>query len=144
MLNNGSKALDEILEVGNMSNDVKGIGFDYNSMSKEAKFPTKKFSPLKKKTKVLILDHMSQHPAQHMYPHYGRNNKSSWKYHHCGIYGNITPYFYILYGYPHPYSQPRFNKNKGKETQAKKVWKPKEPITYLIAHTSLRVSLRED
>lgn len=49
MFNNGSKALDEILEVGNMANNVKGIGFYYNSMIKETKFPTKKFIPLRRK-----------------------------------------------------------------------------------------------
>lgn len=38
MLNNASKALNEILKVGKMSNDVKGIGLDYNSMKKSNVF----------------------------------------------------------------------------------------------------------
>lgn len=39
ILNNVSKALDGILKVGKMVNDVKGIGFGYNSMTKETKVP---------------------------------------------------------------------------------------------------------
>lgn len=67
MLNNGSNMLDEILEVRKMSRNVKGIRFDYRSMSKETKFPTNKFVPLEKKTDFLIVDYMSQQSARHMY-----------------------------------------------------------------------------
>lgn len=45
MINNGSKVLDEIQEVGKMSRNMKVIGFDYNFTSKETKVPTKKFIP---------------------------------------------------------------------------------------------------
>lgn len=41
-------------------------------------------------------------------------------------------------------SHPRFNRNKGKNTQARKMWKPKETSISLIARTSLLVSSRED
>lgn len=43
MLNNSSDMLDKILEVGKMSRNMKGIRFDYISMNKGIKIPTKKF-----------------------------------------------------------------------------------------------------
>lgn len=45
MLNNGLDMLDEILEVGKISKNMEGIRFDYNSMNKGIKIPTKKFVP---------------------------------------------------------------------------------------------------
>lgn len=60
MLNNGSNMLYEILEVGKMSRNMKGIGFDYNSMNKEINIHTKKFVPSEKKIDFLMVDHMSQ------------------------------------------------------------------------------------
>jgi hypothetical protein len=50
MLNYGSNVLDEILQVGKSSGNMKGIGFDYGSLNKEIKIPTKRFVPPKKKT----------------------------------------------------------------------------------------------
>lgn len=70
MLNNGSDVLDEILDVGNMSRNMKGIRFDYNFMNKGIQIPTKKFVSPENKTKFMMNDHMSQHPVQHMYPQY--------------------------------------------------------------------------
>lgn len=102
MFNNGSNMLDEILEVGKMSRNVKEIGFDYRSISKKSKVPTKKFVPPEKKIEFLMGNHMSQQHVQHMYPQYKGNNNYSWKLHHCGICGHIGTYFYRLYGYPHP------------------------------------------
>lgn len=54
------------------------------------------------------------------------------------------PFCYILYGYPRPYSQPSPKGLKGEKTKENKEWKPKENVTSLIAHTSLRVFSRED
>lgn len=68
MLNNGSNMLDEILEVRKMFRNVIGIGFYYNSMTKETKVSTKKFVPPEKKTEFLMVDHMPQQTARHMYP----------------------------------------------------------------------------
>lgn len=59
MLNNGSNMLDEILEI----REKKDTRFYYSSMNKKVKFPTKKFVSLEKKTKFLMKDYMSQHPA---------------------------------------------------------------------------------
>lgn len=60
MLKHGSNMLDEIQEVRKISTNVKGIVFDYSSMSKEIKFLTKKFVPPEKKIEFLMEDHMSQ------------------------------------------------------------------------------------
>lgn len=63
MLNNGSDMLDEILEIGNMSRNLKGIGFDLMSRSKkDTNYPNKSV-PSKIKTEFQIVDHMSQYHA---------------------------------------------------------------------------------
>jgi len=64
MLNNGSNVLDEILQVGKTFRNMKGICFDYGTVNKEIKIPTKKFVPREKKTEFVMLDDMPQHPAR--------------------------------------------------------------------------------
>lgn len=81
--------MDEILEVGKICRNLKGIGFEYNSMSQETKVPIKNFVPLMKKTEFLMVDHMSQQPTRHMYPQYIGYKNSFWRCHHCGRYGMI-------------------------------------------------------
>jgi len=49
MLNNGSNVLDEILQVGKTSGNMKGIGFDYDTVNKEIKIPIKNFLSLLKR-----------------------------------------------------------------------------------------------
>jgi hypothetical protein len=56
MLNNGS---NEILEVGKMSRDMKGIWFENNNMIKENKTTPKKVVPPKKKIECQMSDHKS-------------------------------------------------------------------------------------
>lgn len=90
-----------------------------------------------------MLDHMSQHPAQHVYPHNRGNKNSSWRCQHCERYCHIRPFCFRLHRYPHPYIHSRLNINKGKKTQAKNMWKHREIVACLIAHTSLTVSSRE-
>lgn len=89
-------------------------------------------------------DHVSQHPAQYMYPQYKGNNNSSLRCHHYERYGHIRTFCYRLYGYPQSHCQSRLNRKKGNKNQARKVWKPKVTSTSFIAHTYLRVSSRED
>jgi len=103
---------------------MKGIGFDYDSMNKEIKVPTKKFVFLKMKTEFQMLNHKSQPPARRMYPQYIGYNNSSWRCHHCGIYGHISPYFYRLQEYPQRQGQQRLNRKISKNFQAMKLWKP--------------------
>lgn len=127
-----------------MANDVKGILFDFSSTNKVAKFSTKEFVSHVKETKVWMVDHMSHHPDQQMYLKYRRNKNSSRRCHQCGRYVHIRPYYFKLYGYPQSYNQLRFNRKGGKNNQARKVWKSKDIVTCLIAHTSLRIFSRED
>lgn len=49
MLNNNFTMLDEILEVGKISINMKGIGFEPRSMNKKDKTLPKKFVPPKNK-----------------------------------------------------------------------------------------------
>ncbi|MCI58846.1 gag-pol polyprotein, partial [Trifolium medium] len=63
MLNKGSDLLDEILEVGKMPKDMKGLGFD-NHINKGVKTVPKKTIPPKNKLQEQMSNHMSQHFAQ--------------------------------------------------------------------------------
>jgi hypothetical protein len=124
MLNNGSNVLDEILQVGKSSENMKGIGFDYGTVNKEIKIPIKNFVPPKKKTEFVMLDHMPQHPVRHPNPQPRNKKKSPWICHHCGRKGHIRSFCFKLYGYPQPHVQPKVS---GKIAQARKEWKPKTP-----------------
>lgn len=75
MLNNGSDMLDEILEVGKMSRNLKGIWFDPRSMIKKDINHPKNIVPPENKTEFQVLNHMSQPHAQHVYTYNGKNEK---------------------------------------------------------------------
>lgn len=60
-----------------MIGNMKVVGLDYNYMNKKVKIITRKFVSSEKKIEFMMNDHMSQHPAQHVYPHNGGNKKSS-------------------------------------------------------------------
>lgn len=60
MLNNGSYMLDEILEVGKISKNMKGIRFEPRSMNKKDKTQPKNFLPPNSISDFQILDHMAQ------------------------------------------------------------------------------------
>lgn len=100
MLNNGSKMLDKILEVGKMSTHMKGIWFEPRSMNNKDKIMPKKFVPHNRKTGVLNLDRISQHRAKHVSPSHRKNKNQPQICHHYGKYGHIRPYCFRLYGYP--------------------------------------------
>jgi len=137
MLNNSSNVLDDILQVGKTSGNMKGIGFDYDTVNKEIKIPTKKFVSPEKKTEFVMLDHMSQHPVRHLNPQPRNKKKPPWIFHNCGRDGHIRPYCYKLYGYPQPHDQPKVS---GKIVQARKDWKPKTPNSSLNVDKSVSVS----
>lgn len=63
MLNCGSDILDEILGVRKVARDMKGIGFDYNSMNEKEN----KFVPLEQKTEFEMINYMSKQHAQRYY-----------------------------------------------------------------------------
>lgn len=58
MLNNGSNILDEILEVGKTSINLKGIGFEHNK-NKKNKIHSRNFVLPEKKNEFLMLNHVS-------------------------------------------------------------------------------------
>lgn len=64
ILNNGLNMLDGILEVGKMSENLNGIGFESN-MNKRSQLPYKKCILPKKKYGFMMLDNMSQHHVRH-------------------------------------------------------------------------------
>ncbi len=138
MLNNGSNVLDEILQVGKSSGNMKGIGFDYGIVNKEIKISTKKFVSPEKKTEFVMLDHMSQHPVRHLNPQPRNKKKPPWIFHNCGRDGHIRPYCYKLYGYPQPHDQPKVS---GKIVQARKEWKPKSPNVSSTVTSSVSISV---
>ena len=65
MLNNWSDMLDEILQVGKRTGNLKGIWFNYQSLNKLGKTPVTKFIPSKKEYELTMLDQMLQHPSRH-------------------------------------------------------------------------------
>ncbi|KAK2436489.1 hypothetical protein QL285_021481 [Trifolium repens] len=64
MLNKGSDILDELLEVGKMTRDIGGLGFDHCS-KKEVKSAPEKMIPPMKKSQYQMSNNMSQYPVQH-------------------------------------------------------------------------------
>lgn len=59
MFNNGFDMLDEILEVGKMSRNMKGVRFDPRSMSKRCTNHPKNCVPPENKIDFQMLDHMA-------------------------------------------------------------------------------------
>ncbi|KAK2421131.1 gag-protease polyprotein [Trifolium repens] len=136
---------------------ANSIGYDYKVLNKLQQSRETKFKPDEEVINPYTGEKMPQHPIQHSdkYPRpqsmqhpkshsHARKHKKrpkSWVCHHCGRKGHIRPYCFKLYGYPKWFHQ----LEHGPEVQsAKKEWKPKSEETGLIAHTSLRVSSRED
>jgi hypothetical protein len=82
-----------------------------------------------------------QHPKSHSHGRKHNRRSISWVCHHYGRKGHIRPYCFKLYGYPDWYHQPEY----GSTAQSvRKEWKPKSEEIGVIAHTSLKVSSRED
>lgn len=89
------------------------------------------------------MNHVSQDRVRYVYPQQRGYKKYAKRCHFCGRYGHIRHFLYRLYGYPQSYSHPRLSERKGNKTRAKKVWKPKEYVKFLLAHVSLRGSSKE-
>ncbi|MCH82421.1 gag-protease polyprotein, partial [Trifolium medium] len=162
----GSEILDEILEAGKMSRDMKGLGFD-NHVNKEVKIVPKKTIPPKKKIQEQMSNRMSQHLAQqknqksnnmsqhqvqHVSPQHKGYKEPIKRCDHCGRSGHMRSQCFKLHGYPQRPKSPRQSKKeiqaqkvwKSKDTQTKKVSKPKATTSNLMAHTPLKVSSKED
>ena len=67
--------------------------------------------------------------------------QTTWVCHHCGRYGHLKPYCYKLYGFPKDALKAPIPKARAHN---KKVWRLKKNESAQIAHTSLRVSSKED
>src|SRR3954462_8099397 len=131
MLNNGTDMLEEILQVGKSSRDMSGIGF----------VSTKKYVQDSSRTKpeAEMSKPMSKHVTQHHEKGEMKRKFQRWRCHYCGRFGHIKPFCFRLYGYP---DQAPSYKPKQIMPIQKQHWKPKSMA--LIAHTSLRVSAKED
>src|SRR3954468_9997438 len=131
MLNNGTDMLEEILQVGKSSRDMSGIGF----------VSAKKYVRDSSRTKpeAEMSKPMSQHVTQHHEKGEMRRKFQRWRCHYCGRFGHIKPFCFRLYGYP---DQAPTYKPKQIMPIQKQHWEPKSKA--LIAHTSLRVSAKED
>ena len=131
MLTNGTDKLEEILQVGQNVGNKSGLGF---VAAKKSIVDKKKIRPDKQMSK-----HMSQHRTQHREQRNMKKKYQRWRCHHCGRFGHIKPFCFRLYGYPNQTPVVKPKSNKAPYTQQ---WKKK--TASLIAHTSLRVSAKED
>src|ERR1044072_3569550 len=106
LLNNGTDALDNLLEASKKGRSKKGNDFDYNPINEEGQKPKSKVvTPEEKSEFVQINDFqknikMSQHVVQHVSPSVRSSKQSTWVCHYCGRFGHLRPYCYRLYGYP--------------------------------------------
>lgn len=66
MLNNGSDVLDEVLQVGKVVGDLKGIGFNHQPLNKQGETPVTNYFPPKRKLEHMMSNHLSQNCARHM------------------------------------------------------------------------------
>src|SRR4051812_31849231 len=131
MLNNGTDMLEEILQVGKSSRDMSGIGFVGAKKYVQDSSRTKPEAEMSKP--------MSKHVTQHHEKGEMKRKFQRWRCHYCGRFGHIKPFCFRLYGYP---DQAPSYKPKQIMPIQKQQWKPKSMA--LIAHTSLRVSAKED
>ena len=147
LLNSGTDALDDLLEASKQGKSKKGIGFDYSAVNEEGQNAEKNFVVSQSKSEfVQHTDYKkfpkkSQHPIKHVDSQVRGLKQTTWICHYCGRYGHLRPYCYKLHGYPRmlPKSQvPKVKNHKKRE------WKDKNEVSALIAHTSLRVSSKED
>jgi hypothetical protein len=142
MLNTSTIVLDEILE-GQNQEKPKAIGYDYRSLNKRQQNKENKFVPAENEFDPTTVKPMLKHSPKH-HASTPRRRSRRWVCHHCGRKGHIRPFCFKLHGYPKWYQQGESEQPKPKAPQTKKEWKPKSEEASLIAHTSLRVSSRED
>ena len=99
MLNNGSTVLDEILQTEKNAENVRGLGYAYQTVKNRGENPEVKFVPPKKEQEKDMSNHMFQHHQRHQ-KRYNRDSNQKWRCAHCGRLGHLKPYCYKLYGYP--------------------------------------------
>ena len=161
LLNSGTDALDDLLEASKQGKSKKGIGFDYSTANEEGQKVEVKFVVPQDRSEVaeknFVVSHnksefikhtdyqnsskKSQHLVRHVDTQIKGLKQTTWICHYCGRYGHLRPYCYKLHGYPKISAKPQAPKIKNHK---KKEWKAKVEVPGLIAHTSLRVSSKED
>lgn len=90
MLNSRIETLEEILGVGKMSKDVKGIGYNYESSNLYNMFVAHVNN-----TKFIILEYKSQHHVKYRDHRPNIHGKFSLVCHYYGRRGHIRPYLYF-------------------------------------------------
>lgn len=85
-----SNLLDEKIQFGELSIDVKGINVGTNMNDKNKNILLLKVVIPEENIEVLKLDHMSQHHDQHVSPHH--NKKQTLICHHFDKYGHTRTY----------------------------------------------------
>ena len=106
MLNNGTNALDVILEASKKGKSVKEIGFDYSTTNQEGQVPKNNFvaseggTEFTKQVDYQMSSRKSQHVVQHSHTPVKSIKNTTWRCHFCGRYGHLRPFCYRLYGYP--------------------------------------------
>ena len=129
LLNNGTEVLDHILEENKKNKSRKGIGLDYKSVNEEGQESKKEFVASEEKEFVQDIEYQTTVKKAKLICHY------------CGRYGHLRPYCYRLHGYPKAESKATIPKAKQSNQKVRRI---KKTESALIAHTSLRVSPKED
>src|ERR1051325_4759182 len=167
MLTTGTDKLEEILQLGQNAGNKHGLGYvtEKEPVSDKKKkrhgkprlkqmsqhktgnvhgsghVTTKKSADNRKKNRPdkSMSKQMSQHWGQHQDQRNMNKKFQRWRCHHCGRFGHIKPFCYRLHGYP---NQTLYVKPKNSKVPYTQQWKKR--TASLIAHTSLRVSTKED
>lgn len=95
-----------------------------------------------------MLNRKPQHHGRRKIIHSGGKFRH-WRCYHCGCFGHIKAFYFKLHGYPQTTPRYRIQQVMSKVKKhwvpkVKKQWVPKTVAASLIAHTSLRVSAKED
>lgn len=107
------------------------------------------------KSKPQMLNRKPRHHGRRKIIHSGEKFRH-WRCYHCGCFGHIKAFYFKLHGYPQ--ITPRYiihqvmykvekdwvPKVVNTMSKVKKQWVPKAATASFIAHTSLRVSAKED
>lgn len=65
MLKKGSNILDGVLQIGKVAGDLRGVGFDYQSLAKQGENSMNNFILPKREPKPAMSKHFIQHRSSH-------------------------------------------------------------------------------
>ncbi|MCH82645.1 gag-protease polyprotein [Trifolium medium] len=124
--------------IDDLETEVSVLNYKLESVTKELhaeRTIKQNASPKKPGFAQKMSRQLLQHPAHHQRSTYGAETQKKICY-YCGKVGHIKAYCYSLYGFPVRSAQSRNNHRS--------TWRPKGGETSFIAHTSFRVSSRDD